>query len=81
MDTNSDSSSLNPHFFLVETKGSETLETQGFDSIENNISTISHPPIGSLRNYFSWDITRSPFPQATSEDIEFASLISTVKSV
>lgn len=54
-------------FFLGGIEGDGTWEAQGFDSTP---VSITHSPMRVLENSFSRYVPRSPFPLATSGDME-----------
>lgn len=56
-------------FFLGGMKGNGALETQGLNSTEVKLSTISHPLEQVSEIFFSHDIARKPGHPATGGDI------------
>lgn len=49
---------------------SGALGTQGFNSTEVNLSTMSHPPLRASGKSYSHSTSKSPPPSAISADIE-----------
>lgn len=54
--------------FCGWTKGNGSLGTQGYNSMEMKLPTISHSRMGTSGNAYSSSTPRTPLPPATRED-------------